>query len=91
MTIEEIQTALGELVAAMVEKGVPTPKAEFTIKQRGEKFSVYLKTHDYKFKEFDGKNYHFFHHEDVAVCIDKAREYIAALPSPEEVVQWYFC
>lgn len=85
MTVEEIQTALAELVAAMVEKGIPEPKGDCTIKPHGENTYVYL-TAKYKWTGFDGENSRFFYGDTVADCMDKARVYIAALPSPEEAV-----
>ena len=85
MTIEEIQTALAELVAAMVEKGVPAPKVDCTIKPHGENPCVYMSA-KYKWTGFEGDNSMFCYAETVPECIDKARAYIAALPSPEEAV-----
>jgi hypothetical protein len=84
MTIEEIQTALAELVAAMVEKRVLTPRAQIHIPDSG-KFAIHCDC-SYAYKPFDGKNYFVEHGDTVAECIDKAGDYIAALPSPEEAV-----
>lgn len=84
MKIEEIQTALGELVAAMVEKGVIRPSAEFKIKS-GANFYVYLWC-AHETRQFDGGYLKTFSGGTPAECIDKARAYIAALPSPEEAV-----
>lgn len=85
MTVEEIQTALGELVAAMVEKGVPTPKVDCTIRPPGEKMYLYLSA-EYRRKVFDGTNSKFCYCTTVAGAFKQARAYIAALPSPEEAV-----
>lgn len=85
MTIEEIQTALGELVAAMVEKGVPEPDVDCTIKPNGEKSYVYL-TGKYKWAGFKGEDSKFCRATNISECFEIAREYIAALPSPEEAV-----
>lgn len=84
MTIEEIQTALGELVAAMVEKGVIRPSAEFKIKS-GSNFYVYLWS-GHEAKSFYGEYMKVFSDDTPAEAIDNACAYIAALPSPEEAV-----
>lgn len=84
MKIEEIQTALGELVAAMVEKGVIRPNAEFKIKI-GANFYVCLWC-AHETRQFDGEYLKAFSVGTPAEGIDKARAYIAALPSPEEAV-----
>ncbi len=84
MTIEEIQTALGELVSAMVEKRVITPRAQMHVPDSG-RFAVHCDC-NYAHKFFDGKNYFVEHDETPSVAIDKARAYIASLPSPEEAV-----
>lgn len=82
MTIEEIQTALAELVAAMVEKRVLTPSAQIHIPDSG-RFAIHCDC-SYAQNPFDGQNYFVKHGDTVAECIDKARAYIAALPSPKE-------
>lgn len=84
MTIEEIQTALGELVAAMVEKGVPLPKADFTIKP--DEMRIYLKTYEDGFRPFSGKDFAFCDGDTPADCFDLAWNVVLALPSPEEAV-----
>lgn len=84
MTIEEIQTALAELVAAMVEKRVITPRAIMHVPNSG-RFAIHCDC-TYTQKPFDGQNYFVEHGDTIAECIDKARAYIAALPSPEEAV-----
>lgn len=84
MTIEEIQTALAELVAAMVEKRVITPRAQMHIPDSG-RFAIHCSC-SYAQKPFNLKNYFVEHGDTIAECIDKARAYIAALPSPEEAV-----
>ena len=84
MKIEEIQTALGELVAAMVEKGAIRPSAEFKIKS-GANFYVHLWCAP-ETRQFDGDDAKFCRADTVSECIDNARAYIAALPSPEEAV-----
>jgi len=98
MTIEEIQIALAELVAAMVEKNVSQPEAHLTIKQQGEKHHVFL-TSAYISPE---KNSccKLCYGTTVAGAFKQARKDIAALPSPEEIttreyldkppVQWPF-
>lgn len=83
-TVEEIQTALGELIAAMAEKAVRRPRAELTIRAH-EKMYVYLNS-EFQSKSLDGKDSAFFHGETALECFDAARAYIAALPSPEEAV-----
>ena len=84
MTIEEIQAALGELVAAMVENRVITPRAQIHLPDSG-KFAIHCDC-SYAQEPFDRKNYFVEHGDTIAECIDKARAYIAALPSPEESV-----
>jgi hypothetical protein len=84
MTIEEIQSALAELVAAMVEKRVITPRAQMHIPDSG-RFAIHCCC-SYAHKPFNLKNYFVEHGDTIAECIDKARAYIAALPSPEEAV-----
>lgn len=84
MTIEEIQTALAELVAAMVEKSVITPRAQINLPDSG-RFAIHCDC-NYAHKPFDGRNYFVEQGDTVPECIDKARAYIAALPSPEEAV-----
>lgn len=84
MTIEEIQTALAELVAAMVEKRVLTPRAQIHIPDSG-RFAIHCDC-SYAHKSFDGGNYFVEHGDTIAECIDKACAYIDALPSPEEAV-----
>lgn len=84
MTIEEIQTALAELVAAMVEKGIVKPNASARI-MTGSRHSIHLQC-SYERKAFDGKDYLFLYGETLPQCLDDASAYIAALPSPEEAV-----
>lgn len=84
MNIEEIQTALNELVAAMTEKSVITPRAQIHIPDSGN-FAIHCDC-SYEQKPFDGRGYFVEHSDTVAGCIDKARAYIAAMPSPEEAV-----
>lgn len=84
MTIEEIQTALAELVAAMVEKGVITPHAKVLLPDSG-RIAIHCDC-NYEHKLFNGNNYFVEHGDTVAECIDKARARIADLPSSEEAV-----
>ena len=84
MTIEEIQTALAELVAAMVEKGIVKPNASARI-MTGSRHSIHLQC-SHERKAFDGKDYFFLYGETLPQCLDDASAYIAALPSPEEAV-----
>jgi len=83
MNIKEIQTELAALVVQMTEKGVITPSAEFDIKDNG-RLSVYL-TSKYGSGSFGKHGTSKFLHGDTAPeTLEKARDYIAALPSPEE-------
>ena len=84
MTIEEIQTALAELVAAMVEKGVITPRAKVLLPDSG-RIAIHCNC-NHKHKPFNGHNYLVQHGDTIAECIDKTRAYIAAIPSPQETV-----
>ena len=82
MTIEEAQTALAELVAAMVEKGIVKPNASARI-MTGSKHSIHLQC-GYERKAFDGKDYFFLYGETLPQCLDDARAYIAAMPPPKK-------
>lgn len=84
MTIEEIQTELRALEAMMLDKGVVTPTAEFTI--RGpSRFLAHLRA-NYGTKPFDGEYYKIIYGDTPAEALIEARDYIASLPSPEEAV-----
>ena len=85
MTIEEIQTALDELVAAMVEKEVKRPKADLTMKPHGEKHYVYLSA-EFKSAVFDGDDNKFCRAETVDECFEIARTTVAKIPDPSERV-----
>jgi hypothetical protein len=84
MTIEEIQTALAELVAVMADKRVIMPRAKIQVPDSG-RLSIQCDC-AYEHKPFEGQNYFIEFGETVPECLDKARAYIAALPSPEEAV-----
>jgi hypothetical protein len=84
MTIEEIQAALAELVAAMTEKSVIPHRAQVHLPDSG-RFAIHCDCH-YPHKPFDGRNYFVEHGDTIDECIDKACAYIDALPSPEEAV-----
>lgn len=84
MTIEEIQEALAELVAAMVEKGIKTPHAQLHVMDSG-KFALHADC-AYDKKPFDGRSYFVEQSGTATGCFDKARAYIAALPSPEDQI-----
>lgn len=83
MNITEIQTELAALVVQMTEKGVVTPSAELDIKDSG-RFSVYLmaKYGSGCFAENDDCK--LLHGDTAQEIFSNARDYIAALPSPEE-------
>jgi hypothetical protein len=81
-TITEIQTALDELVAAMVEKVVVRPDAQLQVKSDAA-FVIHMGC-AYESKALGGKDYQVFFGETPAEAIAAARAYIAALPSPEE-------
>lgn len=75
MTIEEIQTAVDELANALGEKG---ETANVSYEMNSHKWAdLWLKLKD---------GYEVFHGATPAKAIEKARAYIAALPSPEEAV-----
>jgi len=84
MTSEEIQTALAELVAAMVERGVCIPKADFTVWP--DKMRIYLKTYEVDHYPFRGQNFSFCDGDTPEECFDAAWAVINALPSSEEAV-----
>ena len=86
MQIEEIQTALGELVAAMMEKEVPEPSADLTIKQEGENPYVYLRS-AFRSNTFGPDKYSkICKGTTIAGAFKQAHKDIAALPSPQEAV-----
>lgn len=82
-TVTEIQAALAGLVAAMVEKGVVTPSAQLQLRDAG-KCSIHADGGDGGGEPFNGERYFVEFGDTPAEAIEKAREYIAALPSPEE-------
>jgi len=84
MTSKEIQTALAELVAAMVERGVCIPKADFTVWP--DKMRIYLKTYEVDHRPFRGQNFSFCDGDTPEECFDAAWAVINALPSSEEAV-----
>ena len=84
MTIEEIQAALRDLEAALLEKGVITPEVQLHVKSSNS-FCIHAGA-SYGTKPFDGRDYFVEHDETVAGAIQKARDHIASLPSPEEQV-----
>lgn len=84
MTIEEIQEEMRALVAMMIENGVVTPTAEFSIAGLG-KFRTHLRA-AYDTKPFDGEYFKVVYGDTPAEVLTKARDYIAAMPTPEEAV-----
>ena len=86
MTIEEIQTALAELVAAMTDKNVVSPEAHLAIKEAGQRHYIYLAS-AYDSSTFGTKKYSkLCYGTTVSGAFKQARKDIAALPSPEEAV-----
>jgi len=81
-TFKEGQAALAELEAQMLDKGIVTPRAQMHVRSY-EFFMVHIRG-EYGAKSFGGQNYHVECADTLAEAIDKARAYIAALPSPEE-------
>jgi len=89
ITITQVQAKLQTLVSAMVEKGVVTPDAEFTIKANDRKPHIFL-TCDYSHKVFAGEYHKCCFGNSFAECFTKAQQVIAALPDPAEaIVQEY--
>lgn len=85
-TIHEIQTALCDLEAEMVEKGVLTPSARVHVTSSG-RFCFYADADaPYGTRPFEGRSYFVKYGGTVVDIIQKARDYIATMPSPEEVV-----
>jgi len=84
MTIEEIQTELRALEAMMLEKGVVTPTAEFTIRVP-DRYFAHLRA-DYDTRPFDGDYFQVIYGDTPAEALIEARDYIASLPSLEEAV-----
>ena len=84
MTIEEIQTKLRALEAMMLGKGVVTPSAQLHVVSSGR--HAFHASGDYGTSPFEGRNYFVEHDETVAGVLTKARDFIAAMPSPEEAV-----
>lgn len=84
MNIEEIQAALAELVAAMVEKGVVLPDASFSAWQ--EKMYVCLRAYGANQNPFGDKDYFFCRGAAPEDCFCAAWVVINAIPSPEDRV-----
>lgn len=85
MTLEEIQTELDALAAAMTDRGVVRPKAEFDI-IAGESQRIMLNCAPGEGLLINGDNYYIFIRADTpAEMFAKAREHIAALPDLDEV------
>ena len=88
-TVAQVQANLQTLVVAMVEKGVPTPDAEFTMKSGADRSYIYL-TCAYQQKIFDGEFGKFCFGRSFAECFTEAQKVIASLPDPAEaIVQEY--
>ena len=77
MTIKDIRTEIDALVAEMLDKGVIKPDAELEIHQ--DRVYVWLKS-SYEQKPFEGDRIKLCH------TFEEAHEYIARLPSPEDMV-----
>ena len=77
MTIKDIRTEIDALVAEMLDKGVIKPDAELEIHQ--DRVYVWLKS-SYEQKPFEGDRIKLCH------TFEEAHEYIAKLPSPEDMV-----
>lgn len=87
--VKEIQTALTEMEAAMVEKGIKTPAAEMQIRAN-QKCNIHGGCGYSGGAPFDGDNYFIEFGDTPADAIAKAFAYIAAMPSPDEAgVQEY--
>lgn len=83
MTIEQIQDALQKLVAMMLEKNIPMPDVDATIKL--ERVFVYM-TAKHGFKFPSGGNCEFFRGNTWPECFEKAKEFVKGLPSADELV-----
>lgn len=82
-TVTEIQSALAGLVAAMVEKGVVTPSAQIQLRDAG-KCNVHADCGYEGGAPFSGERYFIEFGDTPAEAIEKARDYIATLPSAED-------
>jgi len=80
MTTEQIQSALAELVTAMMGKGVVTPDAQLWIAAHGE-MNVYLRSER---GYFGGELCKFISADTDTEALALARAYIDAMPSPEQ-------
>lgn len=85
MTIHQVQANLQTIVDAMMEKGVPMPNAEFTMKAGADRSYIYL-TCDHSQKIFDGSNARFSFGRSFAECFTDAQQAIASLPDPADAV-----
>ena len=84
-TVEGIESALSELSAMMQEKGVVTPEAILSLKSDAGRGFIHIIA-QYNTTPFDGRHSRAFTGATIAEKFDKARDYIAKLPSPEETV-----
>jgi len=75
--IKDIRAEIDALVAEMLDKGVIKPEAEVDIYQ--DSFSVWIKSL-YDQEPFEGDSMKLFY------TFEAAHEYIAKLPSPEDMV-----
>lgn len=84
MTLEEIQTALDQLVIDMMAKNVAQPRADFTINSmENRQFNVALWCST-EARCFDGEYLRGFHrHPTPEAALEAARVYIAKLPDHE--------
>ena len=84
MSLEQIQTAMGALVSAMLGKGVITPRAEFIIKGN-EQFAVHLQS-SYDSKCLNGSWLETKSGDAPEALISWANEFVSSLKSAEEKV-----
>lgn len=79
LTVKEINDRLSALVVAMMAKGVVNPYAEYDVKS-DQPDCIFVRSSS---EIFDGDGYKFFYAPSTAEILDKADDYIAALPDPE--------
>jgi len=82
MTTEQIQSALAELVTAMMGKGVVTPDAQIWISAQGA-LTIHLSA---GYDSLDGRDYKFISADTDTEALALARAYIDAMPSPEQAI-----
>ncbi|PRA53862.1 hypothetical protein CQ062_13680 [Ochrobactrum sp. MYb68] len=83
MTIQRMQVVCNELQVALAAKGKSNASVEFSIEANVE-FSLVLKWRKPNALHIYEQQYEFIKGANTALLIEKARQFIAALPTAEE-------